>query len=62
MKFWLEAVLEDGDTVKKCGYCGKALFIPDHIFVECLLIDCGDLHPEPTGQFKCANCAKLSLI
>jgi hypothetical protein len=67
MKFWIEAVLEDGDSLKKCGECEKALFVPDHVFCEFILRQGGlpntdEIHPEPTGKFMCSGCAKTILI
>jgi hypothetical protein len=67
MKFWIEAILEDGDTLKKCDNCKKVLFVPDHIFCEFALYqgtaeNPGSLHPEPTGKYLCPYCGNHSLI
>jgi ribosomal protein S27E len=67
MKFWIEAIAEDGDTLKKCDSCGRALFVPDRLFCEFTLYhgtaeNPQNLYPNPTGKFRCRNCAKETLI
>jgi len=70
MKFWIEAILEDGDvigTYKKCGECLKVLDVPDHVFCEFELRQGGmpnpaELHPEPTGRIICPDCSVRTLI
>ena len=67
MKFWIEAILEDGDAAKKCDNCKRVLFVPDYIFCEFALYqgtaeNPENLHPEPTGKFRCPDCAGKTLI
>jgi hypothetical protein len=63
MKFWFEVELEDQDVSQECFKCGKSIAPPDHLFMEHELRDNrGDLHPEPTGNFMCADCGKKSLV
>lgn len=67
VKYWLEAILENGDSAKQCCKCRVWQEIPKNIFVELVLRqgglpNCDELHPEATGKFMCSDCAKMTLV
>lgn len=78
MKIWFEGVLESGDQDIQCSKCRvwvkapkphepKGVGIGGHFFQEFQLQSGGmphpdELHSNPTGNYMCPNCAKMTLI
>lgn len=67
MKVWFVAQLEKTDEAKQCCKCRVWQSSPRFIWVENEILSGNlpnpeELHPEPTGNYMCLQCAKMTLV